>query len=55
MPRPIQLSSLPGHITDKEMVDTNLEAFFSSLSKADKLAFLNAIRSGAAFNFDASD
>lgn len=55
MPRPAELSALPGHITDKEMVDTNLEAFFSSLSKADKLAFLNAIRSGAAFNFNASD
>lgn len=55
MPRPAALSSLPGFITDKEMVDTNLEAFFSSLTNADKLAFLNAIRSGAAFNFEASD
>jgi hypothetical protein len=33
------------------MVRFSLEEFFRSLSDADKLAFLNAIRSGALFNF----
>ena len=55
MSRPAALTQLPGFISLAEMLHTNLEAFFSSLTNADKLAFLNAIRSGAAFNFEASD
>lgn len=55
MPRPANLTALPGFITGKEMVDTSLEEFFGSLTNADKLGFLNAIRSGEAFNFEPTD
>jgi len=51
MPRPAALTQIPPYLSLLEMVRYSLEEFFKSLSDADKLAFLNAIRSGDAFNF----
>jgi hypothetical protein len=51
MPRPAALTQIPPYLSHLEMVRGSLEEFFRSLSDADKLAFLNAIRSGALFNF----
>lgn len=51
MPRPTALTQIPPYLAHLEMVRASLEDYFKSLSNADKLAFLNAIRDGSAFNF----
>lgn len=51
MPRPAPLTKLPNYLSDLESLTLSFEEFIKSLSAADKLTFLNAIRSGAAFNF----
>ena len=51
MPRPPALTKIPTYTSDYENLCHSLDDYIRSLSAADKLAFLNAIRSGAAFNF----
>lgn len=51
MPRPAALTKIPAFLTPIESMNDSLDAYLKSLSDTDLLAFLNAIRSGAAFNF----
>ena len=51
MPRPAALTQVPPHFSHREMLSMSYEDFFKSLSNADKLSFLNALRSGELFNF----
>ena len=54
MPRPAPLTQLPTRRTELDALRFSLEEFFKSLSTADQLGFLNAIRTGTAFNFTPS-
>ncbi|WP_156409464.1 hypothetical protein [Mycobacterium sp. Root265] len=55
MPRPAALATLPGFLSPMEMFHASLDEYVNSLTAADKLAFLNALRSGALFNFTPAD
>lgn len=51
MPRPAPFTKIPPFLTPVEQANACFDDYLKSLSDADLLAFLNAIRSGAAFNF----